>query len=237
MRIAFSVSLKHAESTYSRIDFLFWRLARALQFRKAPEPVNTPELPIASDTAADSLLVDVQRVDSSIIVELDTRRRTTSPERRCRVIRAITRTFATKLRSRCRWRTQISTVTDSASRSSMLIGRCGPARRWSRGRRKTIAPIFFAMATSRARSRHNLGVAVDCHAHRPRDRDARFRWERRSTPSHPRPTPRTRAAALRENRKRLKTAMERHGFQNYEKEWWHFSYDVQNPVRFDRVIQ
>ena len=39
-----------------------------------------------------------------------------------------------------------------------------------------------------------------------------------------------------ENRQRLKKALERHGFVNYEKEWWHFSYDVENPVRFDRVI-
>ena len=31
--------------------------------------------------------------------------------------------------------------------------------------------------------------------------------------------------------------MERQGFVNYEKEWWHFSYTVNNPVRFDRVIR
>jgi D-alanyl-D-alanine dipeptidase len=39
------------------------------------------------------------------------------------------------------------------------------------------------------------------------------------------------------NRKRLQTVMERHGFVNYEKEWWHYSYDVEHPVRFDRVIR
>jgi D-alanyl-D-alanine dipeptidase len=31
--------------------------------------------------------------------------------------------------------------------------------------------------------------------------------------------------------------MERQGFQNYEKEWWHYSYPVTNPVRFDKVIR
>jgi D-alanyl-D-alanine dipeptidase len=41
---------------------------------------------------------------------------------------------------------------------------------------------------------------------------------------------------LQKTGRRLQTALERHGFQNYEKEWWHFSYDVANPVRFDRVI-
>src|SRR4051812_17568571 len=37
---------------------------------KPPEPVNTPELPTANDEAADSLLVDVQKVDSTIVVDL-----------------------------------------------------------------------------------------------------------------------------------------------------------------------
>jgi D-alanyl-D-alanine dipeptidase len=39
------------------------------------------------------------------------------------------------------------------------------------------------------------------------------------------------------NRLLLKQVMERQGFVNYEKEWWHYSYTVQNPVRFDKVIK
>jgi len=35
----------------------------------------------------------------------------------------------------------------------------------------------------------------------------------------------------------LKKVMERQGFTNYEKEWWHYSYVVENPVRFDRTIR
>jgi len=35
----------------------------------------------------------------------------------------------------------------------------------------------------------------------------------------------------------LKRVMERQGFVNYEKEWWHYTYTVQNPVRFDKVIK
>ena len=35
----------------------------------------------------------------------------------------------------------------------------------------------------------------------------------------------------------LKAAMEREGFANYDQEWWHYTYNVSNPVRFDRVIQ
>src|SRR5215216_3521310 len=34
--------------------------------RKPPEPINTPELPTATNEAFDSLMVDVQKVDSSV---------------------------------------------------------------------------------------------------------------------------------------------------------------------------
>ncbi len=50
---------------------LVFSLGACAHFRKTPpQPVNTPELPVVSDAAADSLLVDVQRVDSSLVVEL-----------------------------------------------------------------------------------------------------------------------------------------------------------------------
>jgi D-alanyl-D-alanine dipeptidase len=31
--------------------------------------------------------------------------------------------------------------------------------------------------------------------------------------------------------------MEAEGFTNYDKEWWHFSYTVPDPLRFDLVIR
>jgi D-alanyl-D-alanine dipeptidase len=39
------------------------------------------------------------------------------------------------------------------------------------------------------------------------------------------------------NRQLLKLAMEREGFTNYDKEWWHFSFTVLNPLRFDRPVR
>ena len=39
------------------------------------------------------------------------------------------------------------------------------------------------------------------------------------------------------NRQRLKAAMEGEGFVNYDQEWWHYSFDVPNPLRFDRAIR
>ena len=43
--------------------------------------------------------------------------------------------------------------------------------------------------------------------------------------------------AIARNRQLLKRTMERQGFLNYEKEWWHFSYPVRNPLRFDRPVR
>jgi hypothetical protein len=37
------------------------------------------------------------------------------------------------------------------------------------------------------------------------------------------------------NRLKLKRLMESEGFVNYQ-EWWHYSFNAPNPVRFDRVI-
>jgi D-alanyl-D-alanine dipeptidase len=39
------------------------------------------------------------------------------------------------------------------------------------------------------------------------------------------------------NRQILKAAMEREGFTNYDQEWWHFSFTVSNPLRFDKLIR
>jgi len=39
------------------------------------------------------------------------------------------------------------------------------------------------------------------------------------------------------NRRTLVRAMEAEGFRNYEKEWWHFSFDVPGALPFDRVIR
>ncbi|MFL5594024.1 MAG: M15 family metallopeptidase, partial [Gemmatimonadaceae bacterium] len=45
------------------------------------------------------------------------------------------------------------------------------------------------------------------------------------------------SGATAANRQRLKAAMEARGFLNYEKEWWHYTMNVPNPVRFDRPIR
>ncbi|HUQ20152.1 MAG TPA: M15 family metallopeptidase [Gemmatimonadaceae bacterium] len=86
-----------------------------------------------------------------------------------------------------------------------------------------------------ARSRHNLGVAVDVtlvNLKTGTEVPMGTAFDTFSTAAHTKNA----RGGFAENRKRLTTALERHGFTNYENEWWHFSYDVESPVRFNRVI-
>jgi D-alanyl-D-alanine dipeptidase len=45
------------------------------------------------------------------------------------------------------------------------------------------------------------------------------------------------AGAVAVNRGRLVRAMAAAGWANLPEEWWHFSYTVPNPLRFDLVIR
>jgi D-alanyl-D-alanine dipeptidase len=112
--------------------------------------------------------------------------------------------------------------------------------------RATLAMVDWAERTGRRelvdsgyiarRSRHNLGVAVDLTM-----------LDLVSGTEVPMGTPfdtfapeaHTANAEGRVQRYRqiLVRAMESEGFQNYEKEWWHFSYPVEGAVAFDRVIR
>jgi D-alanyl-D-alanine dipeptidase len=87
-----------------------------------------------------------------------------------------------------------------------------------------------------ARSRHNLGVAVDVTLYvlaNKAEVSMGTPYDYFGRAAHTG----TARGQIARNREILKRTMERQGFVNYEKEWWHFSYAVENPVRFDRVIE
>jgi len=215
---------------------LVFSLGACAHFRKTPpQPVNTPELPVASDAAADSLLVDVQRVDSSLVVELryaTSNNFTGAPLPGYEGKHAYLRDEAAAA---------LALANEDLRRDGFglkIFDAYRPVR-------ASEAMVAWAQRTNRtdllrdgyiaARSRHNLGVAVDVtliHLASGNDLPMGTPFDTFSAAAH---TANSRGG-FAENRQRLKKALERHGFVNYEKEWWHFSYDVENPVRFDRVI-
>ena len=80
------------------------------------------------------------------------------------------------------------------------------------------------------RSRHNLGAAVDVGLVRASDGrrlGMGTRYDAFTARSH---TLNARGAALR-NRLRLKRALERHGFANYRREWWHYDFPAPASAR------
>ncbi len=219
-----------------RASLLLLAFSACVPFRRAPQPVNTPELPIASDAEADSLLVDIQRVDSSAVVELryaTSNNFTGAPLPGYQGNHAYLRDEAA---------IALALVNADLHREGFglkIFDAYRPVR-------ASEAMVAWAQRTKRtdllrdgyiaARSRHNVGIAVDCtliELATGREIPMGTAFDTFSPAAH---TANARGG-LAANRKRLKTVMERQGFQNYEKEWWHFSYDVQNPVRFDRVIR
>ena len=87
-----------------------------------------------------------------------------------------------------------------------------------------------------SRSRHNLGLAIDLtliETATGRELEMGTPFDTFSAAAHTANASGTAAA----NRQILKAAMEREGFVNYDQEWWHFSFNVGNPLRFDRPIQ
>lgn len=208
----------------------------ALSHREPPQPVNTPALPTASDEAADSLLVDVQRVDSSIVVEL-------------RYATANNFTGA-KLpgyeanRGYLRGEAAAALALANADLRREGYG----IKIWDAYRpvRASEAMVQWAERTRRtdllrdgyiaARSRHNLGAAVDLtliNAITGQEIAMGTPYDMFGAAAHTKNA----RGIIATNRQKLKTAMERQGFLNYPNEWWHFSYEVASPLRFDRVIR
>jgi D-alanyl-D-alanine dipeptidase len=86
------------------------------------------------------------------------------------------------------------------------------------------------------RSRHNLGLAVDLTlVDRTTGRELKMgtAFDTFSASAHTANA----TGEVAANRARLKRAMEAEGFTNLAEEWWHYSFDVPDPLRFDLVIR
>ena len=112
--------------------------------------------------------------------------------------------------------------------------------------RATLAMVDWAEASGRVdllddgyiarRSRHNLGVAVDLtliDLETGRELDMGTPYDTFTEDAHTMNA----TGEILERRLRLKEALEGVGFQNYDKELWHYSYSVEDAVAFDLVIR
>lgn len=203
----------------------------------AAPSVETGELPIVTDRrTADSLLADVRAVDSTIVVTLRYRTPhnfTGAPLPGYEANRAFLRREAADALGRAQRRALDQGLTLQVFDAYRPVRATLAMMEWTRrvGREDLVRDGYIA-----SRSRHNLGLAIDLTlADRAtgRELDMGTPFDTFSAEAH---TANATDQAAR-NRQRLKAIMESEGFTNYDMEWWHFSYPLPNPVRFDTVIR
>ena len=209
----------------------------------SPEPtvpsapsVEAPPLPIAPDELADSVLVDVRSVDSTIQVDAryaTANNFTAAPLPGDDAPRALLRREAAAALGRVQRRLRTGDlglrVFDGYRPVRATLAMVDWAERT--GRRALVDSGYIAR-----RSRHNMGVAVDLTL-----------VDLVTGTEVPMGTPfdafteaaHTANATGRAQRYRqiLVRVMAEEGFANYAKEWWHFSYPVDGAVPFDRPIR
>jgi D-alanyl-D-alanine dipeptidase len=206
--------------------------SRAIQ--TAP-PVNTAETEIAPDVVADTLLADVRSFDSTIVVDLHyatANNFTGAP-------------LPGYLANRAYLRREAGPALARVQRSLRAQGLGLKIFDAYRPVRATLAMVEWTKRVNRpdlltdgyiaSRSRHNLGLAVDLtliDLATGRELEMGTPFDTFSPAAHTASA--TGLAAT--NRQKLKAAMEGEGFLNYDQEWWHYTFNVSNPLRFDRPI-
>jgi zinc D-Ala-D-Ala dipeptidase len=202
----------------------------------ASPSVNTDELPVETKAAAESLLVDLRSLDSTIQVDAryaGSNNFTGAPLPGYEAPRALLRREAARALVRVQARLRTGDL------GLLIFDGYRPVRatlamvKWAEqtGRRDLLDQGYIAR-----RSRHNLGLAVDLTLIDPQSGtvlDMGTPFDTFSDSAH---TANATGRVLR-YRQILVRAMESEGFKNYEKEWWHFSYDVPNARPFDEVIR
>ena len=215
---------------------LVFVVASACVHSTAVQSANTAPMATASDRAADSLLADVRSVDSTISVEA---RYATVNNFTGAVLPGYEANRALLRRE----------AAAALGRVQARLRRDGLGLRVYDGYRPvraTLAMVAWAERTGKTwvldqgyvarRSRHNQGVAVDLTlvdlaTGRPLEMGTPF--DTFSPAAHTANA----SGEARDNRERLKRAMEAQGFSNYDQEWWHYIFPVDGAVPFDLVIR
>jgi D-alanyl-D-alanine dipeptidase len=203
-----------------------------------PPPLapNAQSTVVASDAAADSLLVDLSTIAPPPVVHMryaTSDNFTGAPLPGYEANRAFLRREAAA----------------AFARASAALARKGyRIEVWDAYRpvRATDAMVAWTQRVHRTdllrdgyiaeRSRHNLGLAIDCtllNVATGQELDMGTPFDTFSPAAH---TYSATGAQLA-NRLILRDAMSAAGFVPYDDEWWHFAVPIENAPRFDRVIR
>jgi len=206
----------------------------------ASAPASAPTAdsgpPIAPDAVADSLLVDVATVDSTVKIEM---RYATPYNFMGEVLPGYTAPRALLRREAARALARVNYALYSEGLGLKIFDAYRPAR-------ATAAMVAWARRLRREdllrdgyiaeRSRHNLGLAVDLtlvELATGKEVKMGTAFDTFAPSAHTANA----TGEIAANRQRLVRAMAREGWKNLPEEWWHFSFDVPDPLRFDLVIR
>jgi D-alanyl-D-alanine dipeptidase len=198
--------------------------------------INTPPLPIASDAAAETLLVNIRSRDSTIRVAAryaTSNNFTGKPLPGYQAPRALLRREAAVALARVQARLR------SKGLGLLIYDGYRPVRAslamadWAKrtGREDLLSQGYIAR-----RSRHNLGLAVDLtlvELGTGVEVDMGTLFDTFAESAHTANA----EGRVRENRQILVRVMKAEGFSNYDQEWWHFSFLVEGAFPFDMVIR
>jgi len=194
-----------------------------------------PHRPVP-DAVADSLLVDVRSVDSTIEVQAryaTTDNFTGAPLPGYEANRVLLRREVAEALGRVQRRLKSGGLGLRVFDGYRPVRATAAMVAWAEGagRRALLDSGYIAR-----RSRHNLGVAVDLTLVDPASRTELpmgTSFDEFTEAAH------TANAEGRARRYRdiLLRVMESEGFKNYDMEWWHFSYPVEGEIAFDKVIR
>jgi D-alanyl-D-alanine dipeptidase len=206
------------------------------QARPAADSVNTPRLPIASDAAAETLLVDVRSRDSTIRVQARyatannfTGKRLPGYEASRALLRREAAAALGRVQASLRPRGLGLLIYDGYRPVRATLAMVDWAKRTGRG-------YLLDQGYIASRSRHNLGLAVDltlAELATGDELDMGTSFDTFADAAHTANA----EGRVRRNREALVRAMEAQGFRNYDQEWWHFSYPVEGALPFDMRIR
>jgi D-alanyl-D-alanine dipeptidase len=215
---------------------LLTALAAGCAGRSAAPPVNTAALAVATDAGADTLLTELRSLDSTIVVALRYATNdnfTGAPLPGYEANRAFLRREAAAALARVQRRALAEGYRLKVWDSYRPVRATEAMVAWTQrvGREDLVRDGYIA-----SRSRHNLGVAIDLTLV-SRDTGRELAMGTPFDTFSPAAHTANATGEVARNRATLVRLMQAEGWVNYPQEWWHFSYDVPDPVRFDRVIR
>lgn len=204
---------------------------------EAPPSANAPDgIPTGTSADADTLLVDVQALDSTIRVDMryrDSGNFTGAPLPGYEANRAFLHRDAAAALAR------VQASLREQGLSLLVFDAYRPVQ-------ATMAMVAWAEQSGQNalitdgyiadRSRHNLGVAVDCTLVDLATGETLDMGTPYDTFNEAANTANARGV-IAERRLRFVTAMAREGFVNYDREWWHYSYAASPLLRFDVPVR